>query len=381
MTADASSMPQDPDFTEDQKQYLEGFIAGIAKKHGIGVPNGAAAGEPAPGASDQDGQLIAANDNSASMQAPTAAASYSTSYSYDALNRPLSAVWTPVVVQTTPTASSSSFAFTYDATNRRIGQTATDNGWWNYPTTAGSIAYTSNNLNQYSAVGAVTPTYDGNGNLTYDGTYTYCYDAESRLTGIIGAGTCASPTTTVASYAYDAQGRRKTKTVGGTTTAYVTDADNREVLEYNGTSGSGALLRWYSFGQGPDAALNQMNVSGTATRATLIPDIQGSLIGALDAASGTLSKTGYQPFGQNPGLTTSAPPGFYYTGRRLDPETAGSTAQPSGLYYYRARMYSPTWGRFWQQIRSATPAAAISTPMSGMTRSTTPTRWAFTPCS
>ena len=26
---------------------------------------------------------------------------------------------------------------------------------------------------------------------------------------------------------------------------------------------------------------------------------------------------------------------YRYTGRRLDPETAGSTAEPSGLYYYR----------------------------------------------
>ena len=36
-------MPENPGFTEDQKQYLEGFIAGIAKKRGIALPNGAAA--------------------------------------------------------------------------------------------------------------------------------------------------------------------------------------------------------------------------------------------------------------------------------------------------------------------------------------------------
>jgi RHS repeat-associated protein len=193
----------------------------------------------------------------------------------------------------------------------------------------------------------VNPTYDGNGNLTYDGTFTYCYDDESRLTGALSAGTCTSPTTTVATYAYDAQGRRKAKTVGSTTTAYVTGADNREALEYNGTSGSGALLLWYSFALGPDNVLNQMNIAA-GTRETLIPDIQGSLIGALDAASGALTKTGYQPYGENPGLTTATPPGFYFTGRRLDPETAGSTAQPSGLYYYHARHYSPTFGRFLQ---------------------------------
>ncbi len=41
-------MPQDPGFTEDQKQYLEGFIAGIAKKRAMSVPNGAAVATPAP---------------------------------------------------------------------------------------------------------------------------------------------------------------------------------------------------------------------------------------------------------------------------------------------------------------------------------------------
>jgi RHS repeat-associated protein len=225
---------------------------------------------------------------------------------------------------------------------------ATDSSWWSYPVaTQSTTTYAANGLNEYTTVGLASPTYDGNGNLLTDGTYSYCYDAESRLTGIISAGTCTSPTTTVATYAYDAQGRRKSKTVGSVTTAYVTDADNREVLEYNGTSGGGALLRWYSFGRGPDAVLNQMNAAGT-TRATLIPDIQGSLIGSLDAASGTLTKTGYQPFGENSALTTSANPGFYYTGRRLDPETAGSASQPSGIYYDRSRMYLPDWGRFLQ---------------------------------
>jgi RHS repeat-associated protein len=192
-----------------------------------------------------------------------------------------------------------------------------------------------NTLNQYSAVGAVTPTYDGNGNLTYDGSFTYGYDAESRLTGI------TQGASSIASYAWDAQGRRKLRTVGAAKTTYVTDADNREMLEYDGTTG--ALQAWHAFGLGPDDALNRMNIAGSS-RQTLIPDIQGSVIGTLDS-SGTLTRAGYQPFGENASLTTA---GFRYTGRRLDPETGGSAAEPSGLYYYRARMYSPTWGRFLQ---------------------------------
>jgi RHS repeat-associated protein len=182
----------------------------------------------------------------------------------------------------------------------------------------------------------VTPTYDGNGNLTYDGAFTYAYDAESRLTSI------QQGATTVAAYLYDGQGRRKTKTVGSTTTVYTTDADNREVLENDGSSGQ--VRQWYAYGSGIDEPLNQMALTAS-TRVTFIPDIQGSVMATLDAASGTLTKAAYLPFGENP---TNYSGTFRYTSRRIDPETGGSTAQPSGLYYYRARMYSPTWGRFLQ---------------------------------
>jgi RHS repeat-associated protein len=290
---------------------------------------------------DLASHLIGASDNSAAITAPAAAASYSATYTYDQLNRPTEVTWSPALAQAAPTAVSASFAFTCDPTNRRIGQTASDKSWWKYPTAASLTSYTANNLNQYSAVGSVTPTYDGNGNLTYDGQFTYCYDAESRLTSILSAGTCASPTTTVAAYAYDAQSRRKSKTVGATTTYYATDADNRDAVEWNA---AGAIQNWYSYALGPDAVLNRMGVAAS-TRATLIPDVIGSIMGSLDAATGSLTKYGYETFGENPLLGVS---GFRYTARALDAETAGSTSQPSGLYYYRARAYSPTWGRFLQ---------------------------------
>ena len=114
----------------------------------------------------------------------------------------------------------------------------------------------------------------------------------------------------------------------------MTDAGNREVLEYDGASG--AIQRWYSYGLGSNDVLNQMNVVA-ATRATLVPDIQGSVIASLDSSLGTLSKVGYLPYGKS--ATASGP--FGYTGQRIDPET-------NGLYYYRARHYSPAWGRFLQ---------------------------------
>ena len=113
---------------------------------------------------------------------------------------------------------------------------------------------------------------------------------------------------------------------------FVTDANNREVLEYDGTSG--AIQKWYTYGLGPNDVLGQMNVPG-ATRATLVPDILGSVIASLDASSGALTKVGYLPYGKS----ASAGP-FGFTGQRIDLDT--------GLYYYRARHYSPAWGRFLQ---------------------------------
>lgn len=174
----------------------------------------------------------------------------------------------------------------------------------------------------------IRPTgYDGNGNLTSDGTFTLGYDAENRLISAVGAGNTAA-------YTCDAQGRRKTKTVNGTTTVFVTDAGNREVLEYDGASG--AILRWYAYGLGSNDVLSQMNVAA-GTRTGFVAGMLGSVIASVDSSSGTLSKVGYLPYGKSAGASVP----FGFTGQRIDPET-------NGLYYYRARHYSPAWGRFLQ---------------------------------
>jgi RHS repeat-associated protein len=294
---------------------------------------------------DLAGRLTGVSDTSAAVNpalppAPSTSVQYATTTSYDALNRPTGVVWNPAPTAASPTASAVTFTHAYNKINQRAGQQASDNSWWYYPAaTASTVSYTANALNQHTAVGAVTPSGacpraglrpdpgDGNGNLTGDGTVTYGYDAENRLTSASGAGNTAS-------YAYDGQGRRKLKTVNGTTTVFVTDAGSREVLEYDGTSGQ--ILRWYAYGLGSNDVLNQMDVVA-ATRATVIPDIQGSIIGTLDSGTGALSTRGYLPYGASASTTGS----FAYTGQRIDAET-------SGFYYYRARMYATRWGRFLQ---------------------------------
>ena len=289
---------------------------------------------PAPVVSyryDLSNRLTGVSDSSAAIAAavPPSGPSvqYASTTAYDVLNRPTGISWNPAPTAAAPSASSVTFGHAYNRANQRVGQTATDNSWLNYPAAASPVSYTSDALNRYTAVGAVTPTYDGNSNLTFDGTFTFGYDAENRLISAVGAGNTAA-------YTYDAQGRRKTRTVNGTTTVFVTDAGNREVLEYDGASG--AILRWYAYGLGSNDVLNQMNVTA-ATRATLVPDIQGSVIASLDSATATLTKIGYLPYGKS----ASAVGTFGYTAQRIDPET-------NGLYYYRARHYSPTLGRFMQ---------------------------------
>jgi YD repeat-containing protein len=201
--------------------------------------------------------------------------SYTTTYAYDALNRPTGASWDPAPAVTAPAAGPLvSITHSYDKTNRRIAQTADDPTWLYYPTGPPSaVAYTPNPLNQYSFVGGTPVTYDANGNLTSDGTYTYGYDAENRLVSV-NSGTAAT-------YAYDAQGRRKSRTIAGTTTISVTDTDNREVLEYNGSTG--AVLRWYAYGAGANDVLSQINIPA-ATRTTVLPDLQGSIIATVSPA-------------------------------------------------------------------------------------------------
>lgn len=108
----------------------------------------------------------------------------------------------------------------------------------------------------YDKVGAVTPAYDGNGNLISDGTFALAYDAENRLVSASGASNTAA-------YAYDAQGRCKLKAANGTKTIYFTDADNREVLKYNGSSG--AVQNWYAYGLGSSDVLNRLDVVAATT--------------------------------------------------------------------------------------------------------------------
>lgn len=218
---------------------------------------------------------------------------------------------------------------TTNGAHQITGETLSNTSW-EIKGAGATQAYTPNNLNQYSNVAGTTYNYDGNGNLKSDGTFTYAYDEENRLRS-------ATATGHTISYDYDPLGRRRAKTVDGLKTYFISNSDGNEIAELSST---GARQRLYVYGGGVDDRI-AMYSDGTTGWDIYHTDHHGSTIGMTRySASGQLVGAGYHygPYGESADDRTGNP--FRYTGRYLDAET--------GLYYYRARYYSPTLGRFLQ---------------------------------
>ena len=103
---------------------------------------------------------------------------------------------------TTATVNGSNYAYDYDNIGNR--ETATESDL--------TTNYTANELNQYTAVGDFTPTFDADGNQTLvkssTGTWEVNYDAENRPVSFTN-----TESSTVVECAYDSMGRRATKKV------------------------------------------------------------------------------------------------------------------------------------------------------------------------
>jgi RHS repeat-associated protein len=194
-----------------------------------------------------------------------------------------------------------------------------------------SRTYGVNGLNQYTGtVSNGTPSaafqYDANGNLISDGSNTYVYDTENRLVSATGAHT--------ATLSYDPLGRLWQVASPSGTTRFLYDGD-RLVLEYDA---AGTVLRAYDHGAGADEPLVWYEaVPGGVSRRYLHADHQGSIIAIADQNGNPIAVNGYDPWG----IPNASNVGrFGYTGQAWLPEL--------GLWYYKARTYSPTLGRFLQ---------------------------------
>jgi RHS repeat-associated protein len=102
---------------------------------------------------------------------------------------------------------------------------------------------------------------------------------------------------------------------------------------------AGAMLARYVHGMGEDDPVVWYNgaTMDAGTRRYLFADQQGSIIAVSDAIGNAIGLNSYDEYGI-PGATNNG--SFQYTGQVWLPEI--------GVYYYKARMYSPTLGRFMQ---------------------------------
>jgi RHS repeat-associated protein len=189
-------------------------------------------------------------------------------------------------------------------------------------------SYAVNGLNQYTSAGPATFSYDLNGNLTGDGSSTYLYDTENRLVSASGV--------TVAGLRYDPLGRLY-ETSGGAAgiTRFLYDGDEL-VAEYGSTN---TLLRRYVHGPGADDPLIWYEGSGVASTALrrIRTDHQGSVTAVTNNTGTAIGLNAYDEWG----IPAAANIGrFQYTGQAWIPELR--------MYHYKARIYSPTLGRFLQ---------------------------------
>ncbi len=202
----------------------------------------------------------------------------------------------------------------------------------------------------------------GNGNLTNDGIRTYQWDAFNRL---IQVGKVSGSVADVATYVYDALGRRIQKTIanlsGGNggltgdipagTTSYL--YDGQQIVETR--DASDAPIAGYFWGQYIDELLVLQTFDGGIARilsdllyrATATVATYNGIIETYDtdAYGNTLIYSGPGTDGEwftDDDVRTNNPVNpFIFTGRQYDPETQ--------IYYYRARYYAPEWGRFLQR--------------------------------
>jgi RHS repeat-associated protein len=224
--------------------------------------------------------------------------------------------------------SSVTFSYGYLKDHKRQS-TLVNNPAFQYMPTPTTIGYAAADLdNGYTNVGGANLTYDGNHNLTYDGFNTLTFDVENRL---IQAQNSVS---TTVQYLYDSLGHRKQKQVNSVLTQFVL-VGSEEIADFSGAGvGTAQILTVRGVRGLPVAAITP----STGTIAYYHHDVHGSTVAMSEAGTnGPAEMYTYDDFGSASGGGFAT---YRYAGYRYDIET--------GLYYVRARYYSPQIGRFLQ---------------------------------
>ncbi len=194
----------------------------------------------------------------------------------------------------------------------------------------GVSPYNVNVSNELTSTPSTSYTYDYNGNtatkVDSTGTTTYVWDFENRLTSVTLPGSGGAVT-----FKYDPYGRRIYKSSSAATSIYAYDGKNL-AEEANST---GTAVARYAQTEGTDEPLAMLR-NGT----TSYYEQDGiDNVTSLSSASGTLAQTyTFDSLGKLTASSGSLTNPFQYTAREFDQETS--------LYFYRARYYDPSIGRF-----------------------------------
>lgn len=261
------------------------------------------------------------------MQRATAGSAFLADFSFDPIGRLSSTVNDAI-----GTANDLIISQGYNPASQIASQTRSNDAYSWTGAVAVNRPYTTNGLNQYTVAGPATFTYDLNGNLTSDGSTGFVYDIENRLVSASGGKTAA--------LVYDPMGRLFQVTGTTTNTRFLTDGDEL-IAEYDS---AGTLARRFVHSDNVDDPVVQYDgaVVGAGARRFLMPDERGSIAGLFDNSGTSLAKNTYDEYG----IPKSSDPNqavvgrFAYTGQIWLPEL--------GMYHYKARLYSPTLGRFLQ---------------------------------
>ena len=251
-----------------------------------------------------------------------------TNYRYDAADRLTGTTRTEGAV-TTDTA------WAYDLADNRLTEAVTTGG----TTTTRTYTYdTRHRLTRIddSAAGATTLSYDAQGNLLQKqqgaDTTAYVWTARDLLASVSRNGT------TVGRYGSDHEGLRVSKEAldplqpGAPPRVLRTQWDDDNAVQDRDEAGT-VVARYDFAGRRPVALWSAED--GTQL---LHADALGSIVATTAADGSVKSETLYDAWG-NPVTTTGASANkFAYTGHQADAET--------GLYYFKARYYDPSIGRF-----------------------------------
>ena len=190
-----------------------------------------------------------------------------------------------------------------------------------------------NGLDQYTSAGPATCGYDLNGNLASVANPShsmtgYVYNVENRLVSASGSEN--------AELLYDPLGRLAQVSSGGTGIRRLVYDGDALVAEYD-SAGNMPHRYIHDNDPGADDPLVWYDNFASGWRRALLADHQGSIVAVADMYGAPVAINSYGPWGLRP-LTNAGR--FGYTGQTWVPEF--------GLWYYKARFYSPTTGRFLQ---------------------------------